>query len=868
MRITVDPSELYRIIYTDHPDPFEVLGAHAVEIDGQAGLIIRAFLPDASEAFVLEGPPGAEKPVRHRMTLLHPYGFFEVFLPGRQRSAFQYELERLDEFGRRERFQDSYAFEPGLTDFDLYLFGQGKNYRIFEKLGAHKVTVEGVGGVRFAVWAPNARSVSVIGSFNGWDRRLHAMRRLTCGVWEIFVPGLDEGVAYKYQIKTHQDVVLDKADPYATRAQTAPRTASLVHQLGRYEWQDQAWLAKREKWELRSSAMSIYEVHLGSWLMAWDPVLKENRPIGFKALIEKLVPYVVELGYTHVEFLPVMEHPFGGSWGYQVTGYYAPHSKLGRPEELMALIDAFHQAGIGVILDWVPAHFPKDAHALGRFDGTAVYEHMDPRLGEHQDWGTYIFNFGKNEVRNFLVGSALFWLEYYHIDGLRVDAITSMLYLNYSRQPGQWLPNKYGGPENLEAVDFLRELCEVVRQYHPGTFVTAEESTSWPGVTRASHLGGLGFDFKWNMGWMNDTLSYLATDPIHRKFQHQKLTFSIWYAFNEAFILPLSHDEVVHLKRSLIGKMPGETWMKAAGLRLLLGYQYGHPGKKLLFMGGELGQWREWNHDRSLDWFVLNDPAHEGIRRFVMELNRLYREQPALWELDGSSDGFEWIDFADANRSIIAFMRKGNEALRETVLLVYNFTPVPRFGYRLGVEHPGVYLELLNSDGEAYGGQNIGNYGRVEAQAVPMHDRPYSLSLNLPPLSVLVLKRVVPPKFELEPLAEPAQALVIGATSDAGKGGEPEADAGTDAEDAPAPTIVATRALTAAEAGGEPATGAESVAAAEPAASPAPAKASPRTPARKPAGRPAVKPDGKAGSRSTTSSPRSTAGASKGRGKA
>lgn len=749
MKVTVDPSDLYRIIYTDHPNPYEVLGVHEVQLDAGPGLAVRAFLPEASEAFVIElKADGSEQ--RYRMTVVHPYGFFELLLPGRKLEGFRYSLERWDEFGRKERFHDSYAFQPGLTDFDLYLFGQGKNYRIFEKLGAHKVEQEGIGGVRFTVWAPHARSVSVIGTFNGWDRRRHAMRRFACGIWEIFVPGLDEGEAYKFQIKTHQELILDKADPYATRAQTAPRTASIVHTLGRHEWKDQAWMEARKGQDHRTRPMAIYEVHLASWLKRWDPILKEDRPVGFLGLIDTLVPYVKELGYTHVEFLPVMEHPFGGSWGYQVTGYYAPHSIMGRPEELMALIDAFHAAGIAVILDWVPAHFPKDAHALGRFDGTAVYEHLDPRQGEHQDWGTYIFNFGRNEVRNFLIGNALFWLEYYHADGLRVDAITSMLYLNYSRRPGQWVPNKFGGPENLDAVEFLKELNEVAREYHPGTFVTAEESTSWPGVTRPTHLGGLGFDFKWNMGWMNDTLAYLSTDPIHRKFQHQKLTFSIWYAFNEAYILPLSHDEVVHLKRSLIGKMPGNAWMQAAGLRLLLGYQYGHPGKKLQFMGAELGQWREWHHDRSLDWFLLRDPAHQGIQNFVRDLNRLYREEPALWELDGDSSGFEWIDFADANRSIIAFMRKGNEAQRECLILVYNFTPVPRHGYRIGVDLPGTYLELLNSDGESYGGTNLGNYGRVEAQAIPLHDRPFSLPLNLPPLSVLVFKRVVPPRFDLE----------------------------------------------------------------------------------------------------------------------
>jgi len=755
MRATVEPAEVFRVVYTDHPDPFQILGAHAIQQNGQRGVAVRAFLPDASEAFVIEHEGSSE--IRHRMTLLHPYGFFETFLPDRI-FPLSYELERLDEFGQRERFLDSYAFQPTLTSFDLHLFGQGRHYRIYEKLGAHTTEVNGVGGVRFAVWAPAARSVSVIGSFNGWDRRKHPMRRMDAGVWEIFVPGIGTGELYKFQIKTHQDYVLDKTDPFAFRTQVAPQTASIVHELGQYEWRDQAWMERRKTFQARTQPMSIYEVHLASWRRAPGPQNGEDRPLTYLELRDTLVPYVKEMGYTHVELLPVMEHPFGGSWGYQVTGYYAPTSRLGRPEELMALIDAFHEAGIGVILDWVPAHFPKDIHSLGRFDGTAVYEHLDPRLGEHQDWGTYIFNYGRSEVRNFLIGSALFWLEHYHADGLRVDAISSMIYLNYSRRPGQWLPNKFGGTENLEAVSFLQELNDVVREYHPGVFVSAEEATAWPGVSRPTHLGGLGFDHKWNMGWMHDSLSYLALDPIFRSFQHGKLTFSIWYAFNEAFILPLSHDEVVHLKKSIVSKMSGDMWRKFATTRLLYGYQYAHPGKPLLFMGGEIGQWREWHHDRSLDWHLLRHPMHSGLQRFVQDLNQLYRSEPALWELDHTSDGFEWVDMADNQRSIIAFLRKGNRA-DEQVLFVFNFTPVPRHDYRLGVDLPGFYEERLNSDASVYGGSNLGNLGGVHADPISWHGRPWSLRLVLPPLGVLMLKRQVPPSLDEAPKPNPEPLL-------------------------------------------------------------------------------------------------------------
>jgi len=738
MLTSLETADLYRVIYTDHPDPFSVLGVHPAVVQGVSGLAVRAYLPDSAEAVVIEKSPANE--IRHQMTQIESHGFFEVFLPGKG-FPFSYELERIDHQGHHERFLDSYSFLPTISGFDLYLLGEGKNYRVFERLGAHRIAVDGVEGVRFAVWAPSARSVSVIGSFNNWDRRRHAMRRLDNGVWELFVPGIGDGVLYKFQIKTQQGYLLDKTDPFAFKTQVAPQTASIVHRLGGYEWQDRTWLDQRASRDLRGSPMSIYEVHLGSWrhAPASDGPLP-HRSLTYRELVETLVPYVKEMGYTHVELLPVMEHPFAGSWGYQVTGYYAPSSRFGTPEELMALIDAFHQAGIGVIIDWVPAHFPKDSHALGRFDGTAVFEHMDPRQGEHQDWGTYIFNYGRHEVRNFLIGSALFWLEYYHADGLRVDAISSMLYLDYSRHHGEWVPNQYGGRENIAAVEFLKEVNEVARMNHPGVVIIAEESTAWPSVTRPTHLGGLGFDFKWNMGWMHDTLAYMAKDPIYRRYHHGQLTFSIWYAFSEHFVLPLSHDEVVHLKRALIAKMPGDWWQQFANLRLLFGYQYAHPGKKLLFMGGEIGQFDEWNHDRSLDWHLLTYPTHSGVQALIRDLNRFYRSEPALWEVDASPEGFEWIDLHNADYCVIAFMRRGRRP-EDTLLFVCNFTPAVWKDYRLGLNEPGVYLEVFNTDSSLYAGTNVGNAGRADAQPVPAQGRPYSLGLTLPPLAMIAFKR-------------------------------------------------------------------------------------------------------------------------------
>ncbi len=726
----ISKDEIRRIIRTDHHDPFSVLGIH---LDDD-GVTVRAFLPDAVSAFVIEkkGSKKAEIPMQR----LDDGGFFEARFSDRK-SVFPYLLKRVELDGTTAVFEDSYRFLPTLTEFDLHLFGAGDHHHLYEKLGAHYVEVEGLGGVQFAVWAPNAGSVSLVGNFNGWDRRRHAMRVLgSSGIWEIFVPGLAEGELYKYQVKTKDGSLLDKTDPFAPAMETRPRTASRVDFLHHHRWQDKDWLERRSSEDIMAKPVAVYEVHLGSWMRVPED---GNRWLTYRELAEKLIPYVLERGFNYIQLLPVLEHPLDASWGYQVSGYFAPTSRFGTPEDFMFFVDQCHQNGIGAILDWVPAHFPKDSHALGRFDGTALYEHADPRKGEHQDWGTLIFNYGRNEVRNFLLSSALFWLDKYHIDGIRIDAVASMLYLDYSRKEGEWIPNKYGGRENLEALEFIRHMNGVVHQYFPGVLMIAEESTAWPGVTNGLEFGGLGFDLKWNMGWMHDTLTYFAKDPIHRSHHQGKLTFALLYAFTERFMLPLSHDEVVHGKGSLLRKMPGDDWQKFANLRLLLSLMYSFPGKKLLFMGGELGQWDEWYHERSLDWHLLNYGPHKGIQRLVDDLNRLYRKETALHQVDFHYSGFEWIDFHDASNSVISFERKAADS-RERVIVVLNFTPVPRDHYRVGVPEKAAYAELLNSDSQFYGGGNIGNVGLIESEDVPMHGRPYSLPLVLPPLAALVLK--------------------------------------------------------------------------------------------------------------------------------
>jgi len=627
--------------------------------------------------------------------------------------------------------------EPSLlSEDDLYLFNEGTHFRLYEKLGAHPLSsASGAAGTYFAVWAPNAERVSVIGDFNDWNESTHPLRpRGSSGIWEGFHPGVGQGAIYKYRLYSRfHGYAVDKADPFATHAEVAPRTASVVWRA-EHAWGDEEWLRLRRERQSLTAPCAVYEVHPGSWM----------RPGGggwfnYRELAEKLVAYVAEMGFTHVEFLPVMEHPFYGSWGYQSTGYFAPTSRYGRPEDFMALIDLLHQNGIGVILDWVPSHFPKDEHALGYFDGTHLYEHADPRKGLHPDWDSLIFNYGRGEVRSFLISSALFWLDKYHADGLRVDAVASMLYLDYSRRAGEWIPNEHGGRENLEAVDFLRRLNEAVYAAYPDTQTVAEESTAWPMVSRPTYLGGLGFGMKWDMGWMHDTLRYMSEQPIHRKYHHNSLTFRMVYAFTENFVLPLSHDEVVHGKGSLLGKMPGDDWQKRANLRLLLGYLYAQPGKKLLFMGGELGQGAEWNHDAQLEWHLLDQETHRGIRRWVRDLNTLYRAEPCLHELDCSPQGFEWIDCNDTDQSTLSFLRRGSKG-DEAIVVVLNFTPVPRQNYRLGVPWGGHWRELLNSDAPLYGGSGQGNLGGLDSTPVAFHGRPHSLTMTLPPLAALAFK--------------------------------------------------------------------------------------------------------------------------------
>ena len=634
-----------------------------------------------------------------------------------------------------------YPFPQILTDFDLHLLGEGTHYKNYEKLGAHVREVKGVNGVHFAVWAPNAEAVSVIGDFNKWDGNSHKMRMLgSSGIWEIFIPGLSEGEIYKFNIKSKSGEVLEKADPYAFSSEIRPKSASIVYDIDKYTWNDAKWLSEREHHNALDAPISMYEVHLGSWMRVPED---GNRYLTYRELAKKLAEYVKEMGYTHVQLMPVTEYPLDASWGYQTIGYFAPTSRFGKPEEFMYFVDYMHQNGIGIILDWVPAHFPKDGHGLARFDGTCLYEHADPRKGEHQDWGTLIFNYGRNEVRNFLLSNALFWLDKYHIDGLRVDAVASMIYLDYSRQPGEWIPNQYGGNENLEAIDFLKRFNEVLHSTHPGVLTIAEESTAWTGVSRPTYLGGLGFSLKWNMGWMNDTLRYFSKDPIHRKYEHDNLTFSLLYAFTENFILVLSHDEVVHGKRSLLDKMPGDFQQRFANLRALYGYMYGHPGKKLLFMGGEIGQWWEWNHDESVHWHLLQYESHHGLQRYVRDLNRLYQSEPALYEVDFDYHGFEWIDFRDAEGSIISFIRRGKDP-EDFLVFVYNFTPVARMGYRVGVPKGGFYKEVMNSDSGSYWGGNMGNFGGIWADEMPWHGRAASLSLTIPPLSMVVMKPIIP----------------------------------------------------------------------------------------------------------------------------
>jgi 1,4-alpha-glucan branching enzyme len=707
----VTAEEIQLIIEGRHRDPFSVLGPHENEI--------RVWLPHTAEASVIVD--GDAIP----MERVHEAGFFVAKLKQRP------EHYRLSSGGYE--FDDPYRFPPLLTSYELYLHGEGTNYESYNTLGAHLTKSEGVEGVRFAVWAPNAEVVSIIGDFNRWDRTFHPLRLREGGIWEIFMPGLTAGANYKYSVLSKFGQEQQKSDPYGFFAEVPPKTASIVWPLSNYTWSDTEWMKARGDRQWLREPMSIYEVHLESWMRG-----PNNTWLTYRELAVQLVEYVRRMGYTHLELMPIMEHPFSGSWGYQVTGYYAPTSRFGTPDDFRYFVDQCHQAGLGVILDWVPAHFPRDAHALYRFDGTACYEHADPRQGEHRDWGTLIFNYGRNEVKTFLLSNALYWLREFHADGLRVDAVASMLYLDYSREPGDWIPNKYGGRENLDAIDFIRRFNELAHR-EPGAMTIAEESTAWPGVSKPTYVNGLGFTMKWNMGWMHDMLDYFAMDPVFRKYHQQSITFSMLYAFSENFVLPVSHDEVVHLKRALVSKMPGDEWRRFANVRAFLSYMFGHPGKKLLFMGSDIGQTEEWDHDVSLPWHLLQWPIHSKLQTFVKELNWLYRREPSMFEVDDDYSGFEWIDFRDAEASVISFIRFARNR-EDFLVFACNFTPVPRIGYRIGVPRAGIYREIFNSDAEMFGGSNVGNSGGAMAGNFAEHGRPASMSITLPPLGVVVFK--------------------------------------------------------------------------------------------------------------------------------
>jgi 1,4-alpha-glucan branching enzyme len=723
-------SDLDQLVEGRLADPHSVLGAHPQN----GGVVVRAFRPAADKVTV---KPAGGKPVD--ATQVHPGGVFEAKVPGAD-VPFAYELEVAYPDGNTFTLRDPYAFLPSLGELDVHLAGEGRHEALYDKLGAHVTEMDGITGVAFAVWAPSARSVAVIGDFNSWDGRLHPMRTLgSSGIWELFVPDVPEGSRYKFEIRTPDGELRLKADPYAQETEVPPQTASVVHR-SHYAWQDRAWMTKREARDQLAAPMSIYEVHLGSWRL--NP-LEDNRSLSYLELADELTAYVKDMGFTHVELLPVMAHPFAGSWGYQVTSYFAPTPRFGSPDDLKAFIDRLHQNDVGVIMDWVPAHFPRDDWALARFDGSALYEHADPRRGAHPEWGTLEFNFGRNEVRNFLVSSGLYWLDRYHADGLRVDAVASMLYLDYSRKDGEWVPNQFGGNEDLEAVQFLKQLNETVYGREPGTMSAAEESTAWPGVSRPTYLGGLGFGFKWNMGWMHDTLAYFQQDPVYRRWHHHELTFSLVYAFTENFILPLSHDEVVHGKGTLYAKMPGDRWQKHANLRALYAYMWAHPGKKLLFMGQEFAQEQEWSEERSLDWHLLGDRDKSGVQSLVRDLNRVYKSRRALWENDFEGSGFYWLEPNDAENSVVAFARTSKD-FTDIVACCLNLTPVPRPSYRIGLPRAGRWVEAINTDAEAYGGSNVGNMGGVEAEPIPWGGQPFSAEVTLPPLGGVWLTPVSP----------------------------------------------------------------------------------------------------------------------------
>lgn len=723
-----DPNQIASIAGASHADPFGFLGLH--ENPAGSGLVLRVFRPDAAKAFVLrEG-------VESELKKIDPSGFFELVLPD-DSERFSYQIQFLFGETKSEPLADPYSFGTILGDEDLHYFGEGNHRRLWECMGAQVREIGGIQGVSFAVWAPNAHRVSVVGDFNSWDGRTHPMRNRN-GVWEIFLPGIGTNEHYKFELVGGDGNLFVKSDPFAFFSQHDTRTASITFDLKQYQWGDSEWMQKRGEVDRYHGPMSVYEVHLGSWKRKFE---EENRFLTYAELADELVDYVVDMGYTHIELMPISEFPFDGSWGYQVCGYYAPTSRFGNPDEFRQFVDRCHQRGIGVIVDWVPAHFPKDAHGLARFDGTALYEHADPRQGEHADWGTLIFNFGRNEVRNFLISNAMYWLQEFHIDGLRVDAVASLLYLDYSREEGEWVPNEFGGRENLDAIEFLKQLNQVCYEENPGIMTIAEESTAFPGVSRPVDTGGLGFGFKWNMGWMNDSLSYMSHEPIHRKYHHGMATFSMIYAYHENYVLVLSHDEVVHGKGSMVQKMPGDRWQQMANLRMFYAWMFAHPGKKLLFQGLDIGQSEEWNHEQSVPWHLLEYEEHKGVQSLIRDLNRLYTSESALNELDHEPGGFEWIDHEDSENSLFSFLRRSRDG--ETIIAVVNATPVPRTGYRLGVPEGGFYEEIFNSDAAIYGGSNQGSGGGIPAQEQEAHGKPNSLVITIPPLGTVFFKRRV-----------------------------------------------------------------------------------------------------------------------------
>ncbi len=729
MLLTKD--ELRSLVELKHQSPHTLLGMHP--LGDQSGLVVRAFLPGIKKVEIQ--PVHEKSKPAFELKRIPKTDVFEG-VTALVHSVYAYDLVITDQAGQTWRTRDAYSFLPTLGEADLYLFGKGDERKIYDKLGAQLRALDGVAGTSFAVWAPNAQRVSVVGEFNNWDGRFHTMRLLgASGVWEIFIPGVGQGAQYKFEIRDAHGQIKLNTDPFGFFFEVAPKQAAIVWETKKFEWNDAEWLKQRRERDGLRSPMSIYEMHVGSWQ-------KKNatESWSYRELAKPLVEYITRLGFTHVEFMPVAEHAFYPSWGYQVTGFFAPTSRFGTPEDFQFLVNALHEAGIGVIVDWVPAHFPRDTWALAKFDGTALFEHEDPRKGAHQDWGTLIFNFGRNEVSNFLVANALFWCERFHIDGLRVDAVASMLYLDYSRKVGEWIPNEHGGRENLEAIEFLKKFNHITHTEFPGVLTIAEESTAWPQVTRPPYIGGLGFSFKWNMGWMHDTLGYFMREPVHRKYHQNDLTFAMLYHHNENFVLPLSHDEVVHGKGSLITRMPGDDWQKFANLRTLLGYQWLFPGKKLLFMGGEIGQRAEWNENAQLDWWLLDaGPFHRGAQQFVVDLNQLYKNSPAFWQADYDHAGFSWIDCTDRENSVMSFLRQTADGKNQTVVIL-NLTPVLRPGYRIGLPRGGKWKEALNSDAQIYGGGNQGNLGGVTAQSQPCHGHSHSAEFNLPPLSVIVFQ--------------------------------------------------------------------------------------------------------------------------------